>query len=124
MEENYSLEDDFLIAERPPSGIAGWRGGWIAGNGSEGTRPAPLPAGPVPERLNVKSVFIETPHGPAINCTSLFGFIFAFFVQTRWPQHSGILCKQIFPLSPFQGLDNIRHWNIRWQMEIAAFFRL
>ena len=30
-------------------------------------------AGPVPERWNVKSVFIETPHGPAINWTSLFG---------------------------------------------------
>jgi len=38
--------------------------------GSEGTRPALLPAGPVPERWNVKSVFIETPHGPAISWTS------------------------------------------------------
>ena len=39
------------VTERPSSGIAGWRGGWTAGNGSEGTRPALLPAGPVPERL-------------------------------------------------------------------------
>ena len=41
---------DILFAERPSSGIAGWRGGWIEGNGSEGARPALLPAGPVPER--------------------------------------------------------------------------
>ena len=52
-----------IVAERPSSGIAGWRGGWIARIGSEGTRPALLPAGPVPERWNVKSVFIETPDG-------------------------------------------------------------
>ena len=60
-----------FVSERPSSGIAGWRGGWIAHIGSEGTRPALLPAGPVPERWNVKLVFIETPDGPAINCTSL-----------------------------------------------------
>ena len=36
---------------------------WLARIGSEGTRPALLPAGPVPERWNVKSVFIETPDG-------------------------------------------------------------
>ena len=60
--------------QRPSSGIAGWRGGWIARIGSEGTRPALLPAGPVPERLNVKLVLIETPDGPAINCTSLFAY--------------------------------------------------
>jgi len=35
--------------------------GWIARIGSEATRTALLPAGPVPERSNVKSVFIETP---------------------------------------------------------------
>jgi len=49
--------------QRPSSGIAGWRGGWIARIGSEGTWPALLPAGPVPERWNVKTVFIETPNG-------------------------------------------------------------
>lgn len=58
--------------QRPSSGIAGWRGGWIALIGSEGTRPALLPAGPVPERWNVKSVFIETTDGPAIRCAALF----------------------------------------------------
>jgi len=67
-----------IFTERPSSGIARWRGGWIAGIGSEGTRPALLPAGPVPERWNVISVFIETPHGPAINCTSLFGLYLIF----------------------------------------------
>jgi len=40
-----------FIAERPPSAIAGWRGGWIGRIGSEGTRDAPLPASPVPERV-------------------------------------------------------------------------
>jgi hypothetical protein len=39
---------------------------------SEGIRPALLPAGPVPERWNVKSVFIETADGPAIRCAALF----------------------------------------------------
>ena len=66
----------FGISERPSPGIAGWRGGWIARNGSEGTRPALLPAGPVPERWNVKLVFIETHYGPAINWTSLLGGFF------------------------------------------------
>ena len=66
---------DYFFSERPSSGIAGWRGAWSARIGSEGTRPALLPAGPVPERWNVKLAFIETPYGPAINCTSLFGFI-------------------------------------------------
>ena len=47
-----------------------WLGLWIEEIGSEGTRPALLPAGPVPERWNVKLVFIETPDGPAINWTS------------------------------------------------------
>ena len=64
-----------IVCERPSSGIAGWRGGWIAGIGSEGTRPALLPAGPVPERWNVGLVFIETTHGPAIGCTGLFAYI-------------------------------------------------
>jgi hypothetical protein len=51
------------VAQRPSSGIAGWHGGWIAHIGSEGARPALLPAGPVPERWNGKWVFIETPDG-------------------------------------------------------------
>ena len=59
-----------FFSQRPSSGIAGWRGVWTAGIGSEGARPALLFAGPVPERWNVGLVFIETPHGPAINCTS------------------------------------------------------
>jgi len=42
---------------------------------SEGTRPALLPAGPVPERWNVKSVFVETADGPAIGWTGLFAFV-------------------------------------------------
>ncbi|MEI7990100.1 MAG: hypothetical protein WCI88_13770, partial [Chloroflexota bacterium] len=49
--------------QRPSSGIAGGRGRRIASIGSEGTRPALLSAGPVPERSNVKSAFIETPDG-------------------------------------------------------------
>ena len=53
--KNNRLDDNrrshIFFAERPSSGIAGWRGGLIAGIGSEGTRPALLPAGPVPERL-------------------------------------------------------------------------
>jgi len=39
-----------ILRERPPSGIAGWRKGWIAGIGREGTRDALPPASPVPER--------------------------------------------------------------------------
>ena len=39
---------------------------WIERIGSEGTRPALLPAGPVPERWNVKSVFIETADGESL----------------------------------------------------------
>jgi len=74
------LHEGYIFPERPSLGIAGWRGGWIAGNGSEGTRPAPLPAGPVPEWWNVKSVFIETPDGPAINCTSLFGLFLMLLI--------------------------------------------
>jgi len=45
------------------------------------TPPALLPAGPVPERWNVKLVFIETPHGPAINWTSLFALFFGVKVE-------------------------------------------
>jgi len=47
---------EYSVAQRPPSGIAGWRGGWIANSGSEGTRPALLPAGPVPERRTTEAV--------------------------------------------------------------------
>ena len=64
-------------AERPPSAIAGRRGGGIGRVGSEGTRPALLPAGPVPERRNVRSVFIETTDGPAIRWT---GWLALFFL--------------------------------------------
>jgi hypothetical protein len=68
------------FAKRPSSGIAGWRGGWIALIGSEGTLAAALlPAGTVPERWNVKMVFIENLYGPAINFTSLFAFFISFF---------------------------------------------
>ncbi len=55
--------ETYFFAERPSSGIAGLQGGWIAGNGSEGTRPALPLAGPVPEWWNGKAVFIESPHG-------------------------------------------------------------
>ena len=61
----------YFSGQRPSSGIAGGRGGWIAGIGSEGTRPAHLPAGPVPEGWNVGSVSIETVYVPAINWTRL-----------------------------------------------------
>jgi len=64
----------YIFCERPAAGIAGWRGGWIECIASEGTRPALLPAGPVPERWGVKAAFIETPHGPAINWTSWLGY--------------------------------------------------
>ena len=55
-----------LPYQRPPSAIAGWRGEWIAPNGSEGTRPALLPAGPVPERWNTGFAFIETLDGQQV----------------------------------------------------------
>jgi len=66
----------YLFAERPSSGIAGWRGGLIARIGSEGTRPALLPAGPVPERWNVESVLIETPHGQRLTARVCSAHIF------------------------------------------------
>ena len=69
--------DGIFLGNVPRQVSLAWRGGWIARMGSEGTRPAPLPAGPVPERWHVKSVFIETPDGPAISCTSLLG-LFSF----------------------------------------------
>jgi len=65
---------DQYFGERSPSAIAGWRGGWIERVGSEGTRLALLPAGPVPERWNVESVFIETTDEPAIGWTGLFAW--------------------------------------------------
>jgi len=52
-------EDCYFSAERSSSDIAGWRGGWIERIGSEGTRPAPLPAGPVPERLITVAVALK-----------------------------------------------------------------
>ena len=52
------------------------RGGWIAGIGSKGTRPALLPAGPVPERWNVKLVFIETPDGQRLAGRARSAYIF------------------------------------------------
>ena len=64
-------ENAIYFSERPSSGIAGWRGGWIAGIGSEGTRPALLFAGPVPERLITVAV-ARTSLRPAISWTSLF----------------------------------------------------
>jgi len=83
-----------FFCERPSSGIAGWRGGWIERNGSEGTRPAFLPAGLVPERWNVKLVFIETPDGPAINWTSLFAiFVFQLLASRSWG-HSSMIYGQ------------------------------
>jgi len=83
----------YISGERPSSGIAGWRGGWIEGNGSEGTRPALLPAGPVPERLITVAVARKSPR-PAISWTSPFGHIvfmlaiihlgFSFFFNCRF----------------------------------------
>jgi hypothetical protein len=73
----------YISGERPSSGIAGWRGAWIERIGSEGTRPALLPAGPVPERWNVKVVFIETPDGPAINWTRPFA-LFLSWSNIAW----------------------------------------
>ena len=45
-----NVAGEYFLAQRPSSGIAGWRKWWIAQIGSEGARPALLPAGPVPER--------------------------------------------------------------------------
>ena len=67
-----------IVAQRLPSAIAGGRGGWIAVVESEGTRPALLFAGPVPERWNVKSAFIETSNGPAISWTSWLALFLVF----------------------------------------------
>jgi len=67
---------DYISGERPPSGIAGWHGGWIAGIGSEGTRDALLPASPVPER-QVTVASARKTERPAISCTALF----AIFVR-------------------------------------------
>jgi len=63
-----------LFAERPPSGIAGWRIGLIAENGSEGARDALLPASPVPERRATVASARKLER-PAINCTALFAFL-------------------------------------------------
>jgi len=66
-----------VSAQRSSSGIAGWRGWWIERIGSEGTRPALLPAGPVPERWKVKLVFIETPHDQRLTaraCSHIYLF--------------------------------------------------
>ena len=94
---------DYIFCERPSSGIAGWRCGWIAQTGSEGTRPAPLPAGPVPERWHVKSAFIETPDGPAISWTSPLGlFVFEcckFITELlNCGLHTGHLLQKKFPI--------------------------
>ena len=87
-----------FIAERQSHPRLPGTGAWIERTGSEGTRPALLPAGPVPERWNVKSVFIETPDGPAINWTSLLAILLFFhgheyqstiFIQSD--SHRGIL---------------------------------
>ena len=48
--QNGPSPEAYISGERPPSGIAGWRKGWIAGIGSEGTRDALPLASPVPER--------------------------------------------------------------------------
>jgi hypothetical protein len=67
--------EPYILRERRPSGIAGWRKWFIARIWSEGTRDALLPASPVPERR--VTVEIERTTGrPAISCTALFGFIF------------------------------------------------
>jgi hypothetical protein len=63
--------DAYIVAERRPSGIAGWRGGFIAQIGSEGTRDALLFASPVPER-RITVEFERTTDRPAISCTALF----------------------------------------------------
>ena len=79
------VREHIFFVERPSSGIAGWRKGWIADIRSEGTRPAPLPAGPVPERWNVKSVFIETPHGQRLTgraCSAVFLICLARILST------------------------------------------
>jgi hypothetical protein len=76
--QNGQSPEAYIFGERPSSGIAGWRGGWIARNGSEGIWPAFLSAGPVPERWHVRLAFIETPHGPAINWTSLLAIFIGF----------------------------------------------
>ena len=68
-----------IVAQRLPSAIAGGRGGWIAVVESEGTRPALLFAGPVPERWNVKAALLGTPYGPAISWTGLFAFIISIY---------------------------------------------
>jgi hypothetical protein len=67
---------DYIFGERPPSAIAGREGGWIGRVESEGTRPALLPAGPVPERWNVGLVFIETTYGRAIRWTGWLAVLF------------------------------------------------
>ena len=72
--KSYFERGHIYLSQRPPSDIDGWQNWWIARTGSEGTRDAVLRASPVPERLNVKWVFIETPDGPAISWTSLFGY--------------------------------------------------
>ena len=63
-----------MFSERLPSGIAGWRKWSIAKTGSEGTRPAPLPAGPVPER-RAAICSARNMCSPAISWTALFAFL-------------------------------------------------
>ena len=69
MESNLNCAFDgrfIYFAERQSHQRLPGNGAWIERIGSEGTRPALLPAGPVPERWNVKSVFIETADGESL----------------------------------------------------------
>jgi len=60
-----------FFCERPPSGsLSGGEGG-SQGMGAKALGMLCCQHPPVPERWNVGFVFIETPHGPAINWTSL-----------------------------------------------------
>ena len=77
-----------FFAERPSSGIAGWRCGWIAANVSEGTRPALLPAGPVPEWWNFKLVFIETPDGQRLAGRACSQYIILNAICTHQEQNA------------------------------------
>jgi hypothetical protein len=76
------LGSHIFFGERRPSGIAGWRGGWIARIGSEGTRDALLPASPVPERRTTVG-FKRTTGRPAISCTALLAIISSFLTEEQ-----------------------------------------
>ena len=75
-----NVAGEYFLAQRPPSGIAGWRKGWIANTGSEGTWDALMAASSVPERQTSGAVNRKLDR-PAITCTALCALFFGVEVE-------------------------------------------